>query len=724
MKQPEESPAPVYLSTGRRALDLETPAKKKKRDTDGPRPEPLFDRTILVGAAVIVGLVIIAYMPAANNGFVWDDKMYVQDNGLLSAPDGLTRIWLGLHLESTDPVIIKCETPQYYPLVFTTFYLEHMLWGLDPTGYHWTNVALQAINAILIMLLLRRLGFMPVLAWAIAALFAVHPVGTETVAWISERKNLLSSMFYLAAFLAYLRFSDRGQRVFYALSFVLFLCALMSKSVTATLPVVIVLSEWLRRRPVNARLLLRVAPFLVVGLLSGLLTANIEHFHVGAHGAQWDFSLIERCLIATRALCFYAEKLLAPLKLTFIYGRWEIDSGAPSQYVFPVIVAAVFTAAFVLRKWIGRKPLFGLVFFAVTLLPALGFVDFYPQIFSFVADHFQYLGSLGFMTAVVAIAAWGLNRMPNEAPRRILGAVLVVVALAGSIILTREQCRIYESEETLWSDTINKNQGDFIGHTNLGFFYLQEQRLQEAELQFGSAVANNPDFLPALQNLAGAYLTNGKPREAEPVIRRAIELDPDNAQHHNLLGGVLMRLHRYEEAEKSFLEAIRLDETLHLPSGNIAAMAYKQGRWDVAEEHYRRVVILKPRLATPRVRLAQVLMKQKKSAEAAKFLREALRVKPEYSTALNMLARILATSGDASVRNGVEAVDLAKRACRTSGFTNRRYLLTLGAAYAEAGDFESAIHYQKKLVETASAEEKTELVRILRLYESRSPLRE
>jgi cytochrome c-type biogenesis protein CcmH/NrfG len=153
-------------------------------------------------------------------------------------------------------------------------------------------------------------------------------------------------------------------------------------------------------------------------------------------------------------------------------------------------------------------------------------------------------------------------------------------------------------------------------------------------------------------------------------------------------------------------------------------MADEQGRWDVAEEHYLRVVILKPEYVTPRVRLARVLVKQGRSAEAAKFLREALRIKPEYSTALNMLARILATSGDASVRDGVEAVKLAKKACRSSGFTNRRYLLTLGAAYAEAGDFESAIHYQKKLVETASAEEKTELVRILRLYESKSPLRE
>jgi len=702
-------------------------------------PEKLETGRLLSGrslgaAALIALLVFFAYAPAVDNTTIWDDDDYVTENELLGASDGLWRIWFGFDLVSTDPVIVKCETPQYYPLVFTTFYIEHALWGLDPAGYHATNILFHALNAVLLALLLRRLGLKPAVAWFAAALFGVHPVTVESVAWISERKNVLSAFFYLLAFLSYLRFSDSGQRRFYLVSLGLFVCALLSKSVTATLPVILVLAEYLRGRAIGVRTIARVVPFLAIGLVSGLFTAHIEKYHVGAEGAEWGFSFVERGLIAARALCFYAWKLVAPVNMTFIYERWNIDASAVWQYVFPAAAAAVLLAAFLARGRIGRLPLFGLCFFAVSLLPALGFVDFYPQIYSFVADHFQYIASIGVLVLVAAAGAAAAARLPRPA-RRIAAVSAAGLALIALCLLTRAQCRIYEDQESLWRDTIAKNEKDFLGRNNLGLLFLrksrtarnraeQERFFDEAESLFRAAAEANPSFDKALQNLAGIYLGRGRLEEAEPVCREAVRLKPGSADGHNTLGEILRRLGRLDEAEKEYLEAIRLAPLYVAPSGNLTVMAEKQGRLDVAEEHARRVVHLKPRASTGRIRLARVLVKRHAPAEAVEQLREILAADANNLQALNDLARILATNRDGAVRDGKEAVSLATRACELTGFQKAELLATLAAAFAEAGDFSRAVRLQQQLVASAPPDRKPRLQEILALFEAGEPLRE
>jgi tetratricopeptide (TPR) repeat protein len=688
----------------------------------------------LGAAALIALLVFFAFAPAVDNTTIWDDDDYVTENELLGAPDGLWRIWFGFDLAGTDPVIVTCETPQYYPLVFTTFYIEHALWGLDPAGFHATNILFHALNAVLLALLLRRLGLAPAVAWFAAALFGVHPVTVESVAWISERKNVLSAFFYLLAFLSYLRFSDSGLRRFYFVSLGLFVCALLSKSVTATLPVILVLAEYLRGRAIGVRTIARVVPFLVIGLVSGLFTAHIEKYHVGAAGAEWGFSIVERCLIAARALCFYAWKLVAPVNLTFIYERWNIDAAALWQYVFPAAAGAALLAAFLAQRRIGRLPFFCLCFFAVSLLPALGFVDFYPQIYSFVADHFQYIASMGVLILVAAAGGAAVARVPRRARRAaaVSAAGLVLITLC---FLTRSQCRIYMDQESLWRDTIAKNEHDFLGRNNLGLLYLKkshagrtpaerERLFDEAESLFRAAVEANPEFDKALHNLAGIYLGRGRLEEAESVCREALRLKPGSADGHNTLGEILRRLGRFEEAEQAYLEAIRLSPLFVIPSGNLSAMADELGRLDVAEEHARRVVRLKPGTATGRIRLARILVKRQEPGEAVELLREVLAADADNLSALNDLARILATNRDDSVRDGREAVRLGSRACELTGYKKAELLATLAAAYAEAGDFNRAIQFQRQLVAGAPQDLKALHREILALYESGRPLRE
>jgi len=664
------------------------------------------------GAAAIVLLAIFAFQPAADNKYIWDDYDYVYKNPLLDAPDGLERIWFGLSQESgppgewwriwfgggdeDDPVAVSCETPQYYPLVFTTFRLEHSFWGVDPAGYHWTNILLHAANAVLLFLILRKLGLGIGVAWLVAALFAVHPVEVESVAWVSERKNVVSGFFYLAALLAWLRFSDLlhaskpGRWWFYLLCILLFICALLSKSVTATFPAAAGLAEWLRRRPINVRLIALLVPFLVIGYLSGIFTAHLEKYHVGAGGVEWGFTIVERCLIASRALCFYAWKLAAPLNLSFIYERWVIDAAAVWQYIFPLIVVAAAGAAFLLQKRVGRLPFFAICFFAVTLFPALGFVDFYPQVFSFVADHFQYLASIGVLILLASAVGWILSRIGSRKKRQQTAVMCGIVILGTLVFLTRDQCLIYENQETLWLDTIEKNENDFLAHNNLGYYLIGKRRWAEAEQHFRAAITNNPDYYDSHLNLGGLCLTFGRLKEAESYGRRCVALDPSHPKGHYVLGDALTRLDRLDEAEGCFLEAVRLG----------------------------------PGIVGPRKKLAALLYRKGEGAKAAGQYKKTLNITPRDGELLIGLARLLAASPDDAVRDGTEALRLVSRAKKILGQPTARLYSTWAAALAETSDFDQAVRIQLQVVEYAPPAERQREKAALDLYRAGKPLRE
>ena len=287
--------------------------------------------SVLIGAVLLILITLVVYSPIRHAGFIWDDDDYVTRNTTLSEPGGLARIWFKLG-----------ATPQYYPLVFSSFWIEHKLWAFNPLGYHCVNVVLHALSAVLVWLVLRRLALPG--AWVAAAIFALHPVQAESVAWVTERKNVLSLVFALGstlAWLGYLRIGDAHperahSRGLYVLSLVLFACALLSKTVVCTLPVVLGVVLWWKREKLRAGELLSLAPMLAMGAGMGLLTRWMEHRMVGAHGELFNFSFVERCLIAGRAAWFYFDKLVWPSKLVFIYERWRFthrvsvssDSGA------------------------------------------------------------------------------------------------------------------------------------------------------------------------------------------------------------------------------------------------------------------------------------------------------------------------------------------------------------------------------------------------------------
>src|SRR5215831_3514293 len=316
-------------------------------------------------ALVLAALTIFAYRPAWNGGFVWDDDVYITNNELLTAPDGLRRIWFSLDSPS-----------QYFPLVYSMFRIEHALWGLNPTGYHWVNLLLHVANALLVWRVLARLNVPG--AWLASAIFALHPVQVESVAWITERKNVLMGFFFLLTLLAWLAFVDERTKrpwIFYCLALISYVLALSAKATACTLPAALFLILWLQKKPITMRRLMQIVPFVILGVGMGLLVVWWEHYHQGTNRAAFTFlSPIERILVASRAVWFYLSKIFWPSNLTFIYPRWNISPAEFFNYIWLLAGIAACVAIYFGRRYFGRSVEVAAAFFVATLSPVLGFV--------------------------------------------------------------------------------------------------------------------------------------------------------------------------------------------------------------------------------------------------------------------------------------------------------------------------------------------------------------
>ena len=415
--------------------------------------------------------------------------------------------------------------------------MEYQFWGLDPLGYHVDNVLLHTINAIILWRVLIFLGIPA--AWLVSAIFALHPVHVESVAWITERKNVLSGFFYLLSLFTFLRFYFPGQLVFpsenpiknrssvlYGVSLFFFVCALLSKTVTCTLPAVIFLLFWWKQNHIHLKIVQLMAPFFVIGLGFATLTRWLEKVNVGALGSEWDFSFWDRFLIAGQALWFYIGKLIWPFPIIFTYPRWNIDDSVWWQYLYPATFLLLILILWALRNKIGRGPLTAILFFSGSLFPALGFFNIYPMRFSFVADHFQYLASIGILLVIVG----GITRLTKKGA--LASSILLLLFLG---YLTWEQVPVYKNVFTLWSDTVQKNPNAWMAHYNLGNLFIAEQKTEEAIAQYREAIRIKPDFVDVYNNWGIALLKEGKNKEAITRFRKALELKPGYADAQNNL---------------------------------------------------------------------------------------------------------------------------------------------------------------------------------------------
>ncbi len=683
----------------------------------GPgRPSPTI-RTWLWGV-LLAGAIILAYQPAWRAGFIWDDDLYVTQNKLLTAPDGLQRIWFSLDSPS-----------QFFPLVYTTFRIERAWWGLNPAGYHWVNILLHAANALILWRLLKRLELPS--AWLAAALFALHPVQVESVAWITERKNVLCLFFFLLAARAWAEFVDdkrpaRPDWKFYGLSLGCYALALLSKTTACTLPVALLLVLWLKRKPISRVRLLQIAPFVAVGLVMGLVTVWWEQHHQGVKTNAFGLGLVERILIASRALWFYASKLIWPVNLTFTYPRWTINPADPRAYLWLLGEIGLAAAIFFSRRRAGRSVAAGFVFYVATLSPLLGFVMLATFRYSFVADHYQYIASIGPLALVAAgITGW-FGRSPNV--RRFAKPLSCGILLLALGILTWRQAATYVDPEMLWRVTIARNPGSFMAHNNLANLLLAKGQTNEAILHYRQALEIQPDADAAAYNLANALFRQGNVDEAIQSYRKALEIQPDGAAIWFQLGNALVAKGQLDEAIGCYRKAWQLQPGSAAVADGLGKALLAQGKAEEATVYLRKAVEFAPGLARAHSDLANALVRKGWLPEAAAQYEAALALQPDNINALANLAWMLATCPDPALRNGTRAVELAQQADRLFAGGSPEVSRILSAAYAEAGQFPEAIAtLQRALDSPAGRTDKPyaeQLHAQLQCYEAHSPYRD
>ncbi len=484
----------------------------------------------------LVAAVFLVYQPAWHGGYLFDDNQHVTRPELRSL-HGLHRIWF--EIGTFD---------RYYPLLDSLFWFQHRLWG-DALGYHLVNLALHSAAAILMLLILRRLKVPG--AYLAAAIFALHPVNVESVAWISELKNTLSGVFFLSAIFVYLRFDQTRKLTWYFCAFGLFGLALLSKTTAVMLPAVLpVILWWQRGRLSLKKDLLPLIPFFLCSAIAGLLTIWVERNLAGAVSELANLTLVERGLIAGRAIWFYLGKLIWPVNLMLVYPRWQISSGAGWQYLFPVAVGILLALVWRLRRW-SRGPVAGILFFVITLFPLLGFLNLNFFRYSFVADHFQYLASLGIITLFSAGATLLLRR---KLMGQISGVALVAV-LAG---LSWQQSRMYADSEPLYRTTIERNHESWLAHNNLGIALMEHGQEAEAMAEYHAALRIKPDYAEAHNNLGVILLRRGQEAEAMAEYQMALRIKPDYAVAHNNLGLVLVDRGQITEAIEQYQTALKI----------------------------------------------------------------------------------------------------------------------------------------------------------------------
>ena len=652
-------------------------------------------------AAILFALVLLAYLPLWHAGFVWDDDTMLTGNRLIHASDGLRQFWFTRNAQD------------YWPVTSTTLWIEWRLWGLNPLGYHLTNLALHLGEVFLLWAVLRRLRVPG--AWLAALLFSVHPVNVESVTWIAQRKNLMALLFALLTVHGFLKSGvvDRVTRPrfaiqWYWLSLLAFTLAMLSKGSVATLPLVLAgIVAWHRRPSLSD--ILRLIPFFVV---AGVLAAvDVWFQRHGTHEIIRTAGTLERMLGAGGVVWFYLFKSLWPAHLMFVYPRWQIRTANPLWWI--PLVGAMGSTLLLWRlarqeslrpadgsgtgaAW-SRASLFAWGYFCISLVPVLGLTDVYFMKFSLVADHYAHLALIGVL-AWVAFAASTLQRRAAAAAR--MGLPIVIAVAIGSLAtLTWRQNRMYRDSLVLYRTILAQNPDCWMAHINLAIALSREPGgLTEAVSHYEQAARINPDDAYVQNDLAEALAqVPGHLPEALDHFGQALRINPDYAEAHNNLGVALAKVPgRLAEALDHYGQALRIDPGFAAAHVNLAFELEKlPGRLPEAVAHYEQAARLTPDDGSLQNDLAVALARLPgRLPDAIAHFELALRLSPEdadlhYNLA-NQLSKIPGRLPDAIVQYG-EALRIRP------AFSSAHY--NLAVAEAKSGRYGEAIVHLERVLE-------------------------
>jgi protein O-mannosyl-transferase len=676
-----------------------------------------FSRDWLWGLILILS-VILTYTPVWKAGFIYDDGLLITANPCVVGPLGLKEIW-------TTSAADTC------PLLLTTFWVEHALWGLEALPYHLVNVLLHGACAIALWRVLRSLRVQG--AWLGAALWTLHPVEVESVAWISEMKNTESGLFFLLAILFFVRWlkakdlqgRTRGSWN-YALTLLFAALAMAGKSTTVILPVVLCLCAWWIEGRWHWRNVARAFPVLVMAIAASVLTIWTQGLQLAKDNApQWMRTWPERLATAGDAVWFYLGKLLWPHPIMAVYPRWRIDASQWLSYL-PLLTVIVVLPIFWLKRDIwSRACFFAFAYFTAALAPVLGLIDNHIFHFSLVFDHFQYLASIG----PLALAAAGLTRLANFIiPEKrwlqpsLCAGLLVILGMA-----SWQRTLVYKSEETFWTDTVAQNPDCWMGRNNLGNALLQKRQVDEALEQFQEALEINPVYADARTNLGAALFQRGRVDEAVAQYEKALEINPCHAQAnynlglalfqkgqvdnaiaqykkaleinpyypeaHNTLGNALLQKGQLGEALEQFQNALEINPNYVDARSNLGVALFQKGQVDNAVVQYKKAVETNPDYVNARYNLGNALLQKGQLDEAIAQFQKAVEIKPDYVDAHYNLGNALFKKGLSN-----EAINQFQQALRINpNYVNARS--NLAVVLFQKGQLEEAVAQFQKAVD-------------------------
>ena len=607
-------------------------ASKKKNavgDEDPTRaafsPRFLFSsRHEWIPGLILVLAVILVYQPVWRAGLVWDDEAYLIKNPCIVGPFGLREIW-------------TTSAADIFPLTLSTFWAEHALWGFAPLPYHLVTVLLHGACAVMLWRVLRLLQVSG--AWLGAALWALHPVMVESVAWITEMKNTESGLFFLLSILFFLRWlgpkdSDgpTGASWSYALTLIFAALAMASKSSTVILPVVLGLCAWWREGRWPWRHVKSLTPIFLMSITAGLISIWTQHLQLTIDpepqtGRSWP----ARLATAGDAVWFYLGKLLWPHPLVTVYRRWEINAHQLSSYVPLLAVISVLFILWDKRESWSRAWFFVFAYFLIALLPALGLVDNYIFRFSLVFDHLQYLAGMGPLALAGAGAIRLAERIFPKGPGLQLGLYAGLLLVLGT--LSWQRTHIFENEETLWSNTLAHNPDCVPAHCNLGTALLEKGQVDEAMAHYRKALEINPSSVGALSGLGAALLNKGQVDEAITQLRKALAIDPNFSNAHYNLGNALFQKGLVDQAISQYQETLEAEPGFSTARYNLGAALIQKGRLDEAIDQFQLVLETNPNQADAHYNLGNALLQRGRVDEAMAQYRMALGIDPSHAEA-------------------------------------------------------------------------------------------
>ena len=582
---------------------------------------------------------VLPYLPALRGGFVWDDEPLITANPLLRSPSGLAEIWAG------------SRTADYFPLTNTFFWIEHHLFGDNATGYHGINILLQAANALLLWRVLRRLRIPG--AFLAGLIFAIHPIHAESVAWISELKNVLSMFFFLMSALLFLEIEDQrilNRSVAYSASLVAFLLALLSKTQVVFLPVALLFCAWWRNSPVDSksqdkgnplqfhREIVRTVPFFLIAIVFGLITIWFQNRGIGEEEIILG-PFTRRLANAGMAIWWYARQIVAPIRLMAVYPQWRFDPPALMEWV-PLI--AITGALLLLWRRHSRGLLFAFAYFIVALLPVIGIVRMsYARSGSLVADHLQYFADI----SLIALFSAGVARLWSSGRRQIRIAtasiILVLLALMGSYTWARAE--VYRDEQTLWQDNFSKNPNTWQGHNRVGQLLFSQEKFAEALPHFEWAVQLKPELGDNYNLLGLAYCRLQRFEEGIAQYRKGLQLNEGRPSTAQSVSTATMRVNLANALSLTGNSFSDLAQAASERGDVTAAQADTKeanARFTEAIEQYEKALAIEPEHPAIHRNLGILLSRLGRNEEAIPHLRKVLQLVPNEPSAREILDMI------------------------------------------------------------------------------------